>query len=142
MGTSGSLRLEVPSENLRTQQKQAVMAVGVLVLLSITAGTVVAVVTARRLADPLQDVADRAARLAEGDFRPDPRRHDIPELDRVSDVLDAATVRSEEHTSELQSLMRISYAVFCLKKKNQNNTNQRSELTMKNSTIFTLHNKS
>src|SRR3546814_5448651 len=29
------------------------------------------------------------------------------------------TVRSEEHTSELQSLMRISYAVFCLKKKTQ-----------------------
>src|SRR3546814_10033935 len=29
-----------------------------------------------------------------------------------------ATHRSEEHTSELQSLMRISYAVFCLKKKN------------------------
>src|SRR3546814_7288191 len=33
--------------------------------------------------------------------------------------------RSEEHTSELQSLMRISYAVFCLKKKN----NQKSEKT-------------
>src|SRR3546814_5203089 len=32
------------------------------------------------------------------------------------------TMRSEEHTSELQSLMRISYAVFCLKKKNHNNT--------------------
>src|SRR3546814_5775631 len=31
----------------------------------------------------------------------------------------AAADRSEEHTSELQSLMRISYAVFCLKKKNQ-----------------------
>src|SRR3546814_5491419 len=30
----------------------------------------------------------------------------------------AIIVRSEEHTSELQSLMRISYAVFCLKKKN------------------------
>src|SRR3546814_3093326 len=30
-------------------------------------------------------------------------------------------IRSEEHTSELQSLMRISYAVFCLKKKNQYN---------------------
>src|SRR3546814_6067439 len=30
--------------------------------------------------------------------------------------------RSEEHTSELQSLMRISYAVFCLKKKKQKNT--------------------
>src|SRR3546814_4635028 len=31
--------------------------------------------------------------------------------------------RSEEHTSELQSLMRISYAVFCLKKKNDTNIN-------------------
>src|SRR3546814_5074839 len=31
-------------------------------------------------------------------------------------------LRSEEHTSELQSLMRISYAVFCLKKKNTHNT--------------------
>src|SRR3546814_5350599 len=38
----------------------------------------------------------------------------------VGDVIDAEQqeVRSEEHTSELQSLMRISYAVFCLKKKN------------------------
>src|SRR3546814_8846622 len=32
-------------------------------------------------------------------------------------ALDAGRLRSEEHTSELQSLMRISYAVFCLKKK-------------------------
>src|SRR3546814_4958908 len=37
----------------------------------------------------------------------------------------AALDRSEEHTSELQSLMRISYAVFCLKKKKiVNNTNE------------------
>src|SRR3546814_3179648 len=34
----------------------------------------------------------------------------------------ASSPRSEEHTSELQSLMRISYAVFCLKKKNKNHT--------------------
>src|SRR3546814_9958193 len=33
--------------------------------------------------------------------------------------LDAPDMRSEEHTSELQSLMRISYAVFCFKKKQQ-----------------------
>src|SRR3546814_4546098 len=33
-------------------------------------------------------------------------------------ILAVAGNRSEEHTSELQSLMRISYAVFCLKKKN------------------------
>src|SRR3546814_2881380 len=34
--------------------------------------------------------------------------------------------RSEEHTSELQSLMRISYAVFCLKKKKNRNHNNKS----------------
>src|SRR3546814_5921088 len=34
-------------------------------------------------------------------------------------------IRSEEHTSELQSLMRISYAVFCLKKKKKKNEKQR-----------------
>src|SRR3546814_1663708 len=35
----------------------------------------------------------------------------------------AKILRSEEHTSELQSLMRISYAVFCLKKKKKTNNN-------------------
>src|SRR3546814_4424440 len=37
-------------------------------------------------------------------------------------LLSGVLERSEEHTSELQSLMRISYAVFCLKKKKQNMT--------------------
>src|SRR3546814_8214783 len=37
--------------------------------------------------------------------------------DRVTRERVKAFIRSEEHTSELQSLMRISYAVFCLKKK-------------------------
>src|SRR3546814_3543855 len=36
-------------------------------------------------------------------------------------------IRSEEHTSELQSLMRISYAVFCLKKKTTKTTKQRAQ---------------
>src|SRR3546814_10737602 len=39
-------------------------------------------------------------------------------------VRPAASRRSEEHTSELQSLMRISYAVFCLKKKNKQHQNR------------------
>ena len=77
---------------MREQQRRAVGAVSLLVLVSTLAGTAVAVVTAKRLSDPLRDVAGRAARLAEGDFRPDARRHHIPELDRVSDVLDSATV--------------------------------------------------
>src|SRR3546814_3826424 len=37
--------------------------------------------------------------------------------------------RSEEHTSELQSLMRISYAVFCLKKKNKKTTQHKTNNT-------------
>ncbi|CAM2938027.1 sensor histidine kinase [Skermania piniformis] len=92
MGTSGSLRIEVSSADMRRLQRQAVGAVGLVVLGSIAAGAGVGVLTARRLADPLRDVAARAARLALGDFRPDPRRHGIAELDRVSDVLDSATV--------------------------------------------------
>src|SRR3546814_10153129 len=40
----------------------------------------------------------------------------------ASDVRILNTARSEEHTSELQSLMRISYAVFCLKKKKTHST--------------------
>ncbi|MFD1813475.1 sensor histidine kinase [Rhodococcus gannanensis] len=92
MGRSGSLRLETPSAPMRTLQQQAVGAVALVVLASLAAGSAVASVTARRLADPMRDVADRAARLAEGDFRTDSRRHGIAELDRVSDVLDSATV--------------------------------------------------
>src|SRR3546814_8337982 len=46
------------------------------------------------------------------------------ELSKVIKAVDEEIVRSEEPTSELQSLMRISYAVFCLKKKKKNNNNQ------------------
>src|SRR3546814_5409118 len=53
--------------------------------------------------------------LAPGLPRPRVRRDVRPGLD--------VPHRSEEHTSELQSLMRISYAVFCLKKKNTTNKN-------------------
>src|SRR3546814_6627131 len=51
-------------------------------------------------------------------------RADLVDIGAVVDVHrepGAVLFRSEEHTSELQSLMRISYAVFCLKKKKQTN---------------------
>src|SRR3546814_4461410 len=50
-------------------------------------------------------------------------------------------VRSEEHTSELQSLMRISYAVFCLKKKKTLNytTTNESQHNMPHNTVRTTH---
>src|SRR3546814_6650402 len=49
--------------------------------------------------------------------------------------------RSEEHTSELQSLMRISYAVFCLKKKKKHNQNDNDDNIQKQYTtrIDTYH---
>src|SRR3546814_9760617 len=47
------------------------------------------------------------------------KRLDIADRDDAADLcVRCNALRSEEHTSELQSLMRISYAVFCLKKKN------------------------
>src|SRR3546814_5993239 len=44
----------------------------------------------------------------------------LPDQLRSQPLLGSLDARSEEHTSELQSLMRISYAVFCLKKKKHN----------------------
>src|SRR3546814_7827738 len=66
--------------------------------------------------------AGRQARRAGGaaraaDFS---RRTALRGVVRRPDLPGGGLHRSEEHTSELQSLMRISYAVFCLKKKNTN----------------------
>src|SRR3546814_3770497 len=52
-----------------------------------------------------------------------------PALMLDKDLVDHAIRRSEEHTSELQSLMRISYAVFCLKKKKESN-NEHTQLDL------------
>src|SRR3546814_7617440 len=49
--------------------------------------------------------------------------------------------RSEEHTSELQSLMRISYAVFCLKKKNKNKRNITNDRNKEKTRTKESHNK-
>src|SRR3546814_4788802 len=64
-----------------------------------------------RIAEPLTDRRQRLPRAPGVDHPTHP-------------VIEGAQiVRSEEHTSELQSLMRISYAVFCLKKKKKHNNN-------------------
>ncbi|MDN5859828.1 MAG: ATP-binding protein [Pseudonocardia sp.] len=86
----GLLTIAEPNSTLRTQQAQVTLIVLLLVVVSVAAGAGVATWTARRLAEPLSDVADRAARLGAGDFRVAPHRHGIPELDRVSDVLDTS----------------------------------------------------
>src|SRR3546814_2191675 len=62
------------------------------------------------------DFIDRAPKVAE-------KFDDLPKDRSLTDLSDAELKRSEEHTSELQSLMRISYAVFCLKNKKQKHLN-------------------
>src|SRR3546814_6555269 len=66
--------------------------------------------------------ADQPESLARKHREAHPRNDGQP-ADRPADVLcrEAHRERSEEQKSELQSLMRISYAVFCLKKKNNKN---------------------
>ncbi|SFS40732.1 ATP-binding protein [Saccharopolyspora flava] len=90
MVQSGTVTIAAPSTPVRAQQLQVAGLVLMLVVLSAGTGMIVASVTARRLADPLRHVASRAARLGAGDFRPDPQRHEVPELDRVADALDAS----------------------------------------------------
>lgn len=92
LGDAGVLRIEQDYSVVRDDQYRALTIEFIVMMLSLTAGVVVAAVTASRVADPVQEMADRAQRLANGDFRPDPHRHGIEELDRVLDVLDAATV--------------------------------------------------
>src|SRR3546814_7032189 len=79
----------------------------------------------------------RAAQGARHARRIGPPRLRARRLDRADARLadDPRPARSEEHTSELQSLMRISYAVFCLKKKTQNTNN----LNRVNKQMYILH---
>src|SRR3546814_1265164 len=65
----------------------------------------------------VENVHKVAERLARGEF-------DLVGVGRAIIHDPEWTRRSEEHTSELQSLMRISYAVFCLKKKKKKKTPQ------------------
>src|SRR3546814_6347202 len=59
--------------------------------------------------------------------RPVPRFRNAHKRVAIGETRNEA--RSEEHTSELQSLMRISYAVFCLKKKKKTTTNNNNSKT-------------
>src|SRR3546814_4912880 len=67
--------------------------------------------------DPRVIKATRTAMIDLG-YKAQRMAHDVLSVaSRKQTAKPPATLRSEEHTSELQSLMRISYAVFCLKKK-------------------------
>ncbi|MFC5646753.1 MULTISPECIES: ATP-binding protein [Kitasatospora] len=66
---------------------------GVVALLAVQAAVALAVWQAKRLARPLTDLAETAERLGSGDPRPQGRRYDVPELDRIAEVLDTSAER-------------------------------------------------
>lgn len=104
LGEAGTLTLSIPQAQVRGRQWGAVGIVSLAVTISVIAGVVVAAVTAGRLADPLEEVAERATRMAHGDFGTAGRNYDIEELDRVSSALDAA---NSEITTRLEREGRI-----------------------------------
>src|SRR3546814_8168342 len=68
---------------------------------------------------PLQE-----AEFTKADVRALAKAWGLPTWDKPASPCLSSRLRSEEHTSELQSLMRISYAVFCLKKKKKHITHK------------------
>src|SRR3546814_9823956 len=72
--------------------------------------------------------------LSQGGASPDPMGDDFDYCEAFN-ALDYNALRSEEHTSELQSLMRISYAVFCLNKKNSKLKNTKARQRIHNERI-------
>src|SRR3546814_5546125 len=76
-----------------------------------------------RREQPLRDAARRLDDQRHRKARQ--QRHRVERHQRKAEPY----LRSEEHTSELQSLMRISYAVFCLKKKKKNHETQHNRAT-------------
>ncbi|HVQ92703.1 MAG TPA: ATP-binding protein [Mycobacteriales bacterium] len=86
----GKVSVALPADAVTSRKVRATIAIGLGIFASMTVAAVVAVFSARQLVVPLQAVADRAARLGAGDFRPSSVRHGVPELDRVSDVLDTS----------------------------------------------------
>src|SRR3546814_7066432 len=96
--------------------------------------------TARRaVAEPRLDGGLRREDPPAAGAAGDPLHERLPAVQGAGDErqrVRVADLRSEEHTSELQSLMRISYAVFCLKKKKKHRKNmtddQRRRIREKN----------
>src|SRR3546814_9153379 len=74
------------------------------------------VVTAQRRAENVQQVPIAVAAFSGAALQ----EKGVDNVSQLANLTPGVQLRSEEHTSELQSLMRISYAVFCLKKKKQN----------------------
>lgn len=87
IGPNADLTLAIPQEDVRPTQLLGVVTLLLAVVIAVLGGALVATLTARRLSEPLSDVARRAAAMARGDFSSDWPTYGIDELDRVSSAL-------------------------------------------------------
>ncbi len=87
LGTGYDLTLSVPQSEVRPTQWLAVGILGLVMAAAVGIGALIAVLTARRLTDPLTHVAERAASMGRGDLSAPWPHYGIDELDRVSEAL-------------------------------------------------------
>src|SRR3546814_9229013 len=90
---------------------------------------VVLVFGTKRLKNVGKDLGEAMRGFKKG-LNEDPGAADKADESKDDDDRNPPVVRSEEHTSELQSLMRIAYAVICLKKKKQQHINNKLKDSM------------
>ncbi|MFM9377775.1 ATP-binding protein [Gordonia sp. VNK21] len=87
LGSGATLTLSIPQSDVRPTQWLAVGVLAVVMLGAVGGGALVAVLTARRLTEPLTQVAGRAAAMGRGDLSTAWPQYGIDELDRVSAAL-------------------------------------------------------
>ncbi|GAA3961674.1 ATP-binding protein [Gordonia caeni] len=90
LGQGYTLTLSVPRSEVRSSQLLALLVLGLVIGGSVAGGGLVALITARRLTEPLTQVAGRAAAMARGDLRSAWPYYGIDELDRVTTALSEA----------------------------------------------------
>src|SRR3546814_10564541 len=108
--------------NLRGMDNNVLTQIGLVVLIALAAKNAILIVEFAKQAEEQDGLSpiDAAVRAARDRLRPIL----MTSFAFILGAVPLLIARSEEHTSELQSLMRISYAVFCLKKKKKQKQKQ------------------
>ena len=88
-----AVTVEADDTVLDSRQTQAQLGISALALLAVGVAVLLAILQARRLTRPLEELARAADRLGSGDARPLGRRYGIPELDQVAEGLDGSAQR-------------------------------------------------
>jgi signal transduction histidine kinase len=88
-----TVTVETDSSYLSDKVRDGLLQIGALAVLAVAAAVVLALMQARRLNRPLEELARAADRLGSGDARPLGRRYGVPELDRVAEGLDGSAQR-------------------------------------------------